>query len=74
MAAGFARGRQGVATVTSLDQGVWTKTQAGFCGHDFVDDRWVFPVIDVVHQLGSLIAKKAGVLKLCRAFHDFLRY
>jgi hypothetical protein len=27
------------------------------------------PVINVVDQLGPLVSKKAGVLKLCRAFH-----
>ena len=74
MAAGFARSRQGVAAVASLGQSVWAKTQADFGSHDFVNDRGVLPVINVVDQLGPLVSKKAGVLKLCRAFHDFLRY
>ena len=74
MATDFARSRQGVATIASLNQGVWAETQADFGGHDFVNDRSVLTVVNVVHQLGPLVAKKAGVLKLCRALHDFLRY
>jgi hypothetical protein len=55
---------QRVSTISCFNQSVRTKAQTSFGGHDFVNDRRVLPVINVVHQLGPLIAKKAGVLKL----------
>jgi hypothetical protein len=65
---------QRVSTISRFNQSVWTKAQTSFGSHDFVNDSSVLPVINVVHQLGALIAKKAGVLKLCRAFHRVQRY
>jgi hypothetical protein len=74
MPTGFAGTSQGVAAIPGFCQGVWPKAQTNFGLYDVFNDVTVFPGVEVIDQLGALIAEEPGVFELGRAFHGYQRY
>ena len=63
-------GRKRVPTITRFGKSVWPKAEPGFCLDDLVDDLGVVPRIEVVYQLGPLIAEKPRVFEPDRSLHS----
>ena len=58
-----ARGCERVAAVAGLRECVRAEAQAHALLHDLVDDGAVLPLVQVVDQLGALVAEEPGVLE-----------
>ena len=54
---------RGVAAVAGFGQGVGSEVDADLGVHDVVDDRRIGPFIEVVDELGPLIAEESSVLE-----------
>ena len=68
-----ARPGQLVAAVAGLDQRVGAEAQAGLGRDDVVDHSRVVPRVEVVDELGALVAEEPGVLEARRSLHDARR-
>lgn len=64
-----ARRGEGVATVARLGERVGSEAQADACIDELVHHGLVGPGVEVVHQLGALVADEAGVFEAGRPFH-----
>lgn len=74
MSAGRAWTSKEIPPIASLGQGVGSETEPDFGIDDVFDDLFVFPRIQIVNQLGALVAEEPGVFELAGAFHGFQRY
>ena len=61
--------RKRVAAISCFGQRVGAKAKAHIGFGDLVDDFYVGPFIQVVHQLGSLITKKSSVFEAAVSLH-----
>lgn len=69
MAPSYAWFRKRVAAISCLGQRVGAEAEAHVGFGDLVDDFYISPFVQVVHQLGSLITKKSSVFEAAVSLH-----
>ena len=69
MAPSYAWFRKRVAAISCFGQRVGAEAEAHVGFGDLVDDFYVGPFVQVVHQLGSLITKKSSVFEAAVSLH-----
>ena len=61
---------EGVPTIASLGERVWSETKADAFFHDLIDHVLVGPLVEVVDQLGALVAQETEVFESARSLHE----
>lgn len=60
---------EAIATIPGFGERVGPEAQSNPGVDDLGDDGFVVPLVEVVHQLGALVAEITGVFKTGRTFH-----